>query len=294
MEFALFWGCKIPYFVNQYETSTRAVLGELGIGIVDIEFTCCGYPVRNIHFQSFVLQSARNLALAEKQGVSLLTPCKCCYGSLKKVDFLMKEKISLREEINALLQEEGLSYQGGVEVKHLLTALFHDVGLDAVKERIIKPFKDLKIATHYGCHALRPANVTQFDDPLNPTKFDQLVEATGAESVDWPMKLQCCGNPLWGKNDELSKDLAEKKLKDGKAAGAHYMCVACTYCQIQFDTVQKEIIAERNLNPALPSILYPQLLGLSMGIDEKSLGIHKNELNGEGILQFLAEPTTME
>jgi heterodisulfide reductase subunit B len=288
MKFALFAGCKIPYFVPQYEAASRIVLRECGVELVDIEFNCCGYPVHHLDFNAFVLSSARNLALAEKQGLNVLTPCKCCFGSLKKVEHLLKERDSLREEINATLKEEELKYEGVSEAKHLLSVLFHDVGLEALREKVIRPYQGLKIATHYGCHALRPGNVTQFDDPVAPTKFDQLVEITGAESVDWTMKLQCCGNPLWGKNDALSKDLTEKKLVDGKQAGAHYLCVACTYCQIQFDMVQKMIISERGDALTLPSILYPQLLGLSMGIEGEKLGITMNELNLDGLMTYLS------
>jgi heterodisulfide reductase subunit B len=288
MKFALFQGCKIPYFVPQYETASRAVLRECGVELVDIEFNCCGYPVHHLDFNAFVLSSARNLALAEKEGLNILTPCKCCFGSLKKVAHLLKERDFLREEVNAALREEGLKYEGAIEAKHLLSVLFHDVGVDVIREKVTRPFQGLKIATHYGCHALRPGNVTQFDDPVAPTKFDRLVEITGAESVEWPMKLQCCGNPLWGKNDGLSKDLTEKKLVDGKQAGAHYLCVACTYCQIQFDSVQKQILSEKGNGLTLPSILYPQLLGLSMGIEAEKLGVAMNQIDASGIVKYLS------
>ena len=82
-------------------------------------------------------------------------------------------------------------------------------------------------------------------------------------------------------------DLTEKKLADGKQAGADYLCTACTYCQMQFDTVQKVIHSKRGKNHYLPSILYPQLLGLSMGIDAESLGLALNHLPVSGIEDFL-------
>jgi heterodisulfide reductase subunit B len=110
---------------------------------------------------------------------------------------------------------------------------------------------------------------------------------TGAESIEWPMKLECCGAPLWGINDRLSMDLTLKKLNDGKKSGADYVCAACPYCHIQFDKVQKMILSQRNVNHALPSILYTQLLGLSMGIDKKSLGLEMNEIPISGIEELL-------
>ena len=290
MEYAVFLGCNIPARLNQYETSTRAVLEKLGVGWVDIrDFNCCGYPLRNIDFKVFLLSSARNLALAEKRRLNVMALCKCCYGSLKKADYLMKDNASLRQEVNKTLEKEGLRYEGGVEVKHYLPVLYHEVGLTSIKEKVKKPFKGLKIATHYGCHALRPSQIVQFDDPVSPSLFDQLVEVTGAESITWPMKLECCGAPLWGIHDELSTDLTLKKLKNGRESGADYVCAACTYCQIQFDTVQQMILSRRGLNHPLPSILYPQLLGLSMGIDSGTLGLKMNKIPISEIEQLQTE-----
>ena len=287
MKFALFLGCHIPARLNQYESSARAVLKTLGVEPVGIEaFNCCGYPIRNLDFKTFVLFSARNLALAAKEELNILSLCKCCYGSLKKADHLLKEDASLRRAVNGMLRKEGLAYEGGIQVKHLLSVLYHDVGVTTIKEKIRRPFAGLKIATHYGCHALRPSKIVQFDDPVAPSICDEVVEATGAESIRWPMKLDCCGAPVLGVNDGLSTDLTDRKLKDARRSGADYICAACTYCHLQFDTVQKTMRAKRSEDGFLPSVLYPQLLGLSIGIDRESLGLSMNRVPIEGIEAF--------
>ena len=295
MNFALFLGCNIPARLSQYESSARAISGKLGIELTEIkEFNCCGYPIRNIDFKTFILFSARNLALAEKENLNIVSLCKCCYGSLKKADYLLKENEVLREEINGILAKEGLNYAGAIEVKHLLSVLFHDVGLATIKEQIVRPFEGLKIATHYGCHALRPSKIVQFDDPVAPVIFDRLVEITGAGSIDWSTKLECCGAPLLGINDNLSLDLTQKKLSDGKKSGADYLCTACPYCQMQFDTVQKVNLLKDGSDAQLPAILYPQLLGLSMGIDRETLGLAMNQLPLDGIEDFFVVPEAVE
>jgi len=290
MKYALFLGCTIPARLTQYESSARAVLENLGVELIDIkEFTCCGYPLRNIDFKASILASARNIALAEKESLPILILCKCGFGTLKHADHILKEDSSLRNEINATLKKEGLEYNKGVEIRHLLSALYHDVGSDAIKEKITQPFSGLRIATHYGCHALRPSEITQFDDPVNPTLFDDLVSLTGAESIYWEKRLDCCGAPLTGVNDDLSRDLTEKKLANAKQSGADFLCDACSYCHIQFDTVQSMIINTTGNNNLLPAILYPQLLGLSMGIDEKTLGLAENAIDITSIGGRLSE-----
>ena len=290
MKFALFLGCNIPVRVQQYALSARAVSEKLGIEMIDMaEFKCCGNPIRNVDNRSYLLMAARNLALAEKQGLDMMVLCKCCFGSLKKAAHLMKNDPSLQEDANAMLAAEGLRYTGSVEIKHFLSILYHDIGIKALKEKITRPFKKVKIATHYGCHALRPSNVTRFDNPVAPVLFDALVSATGAHSIDWPLKLECCGSPMLGVNDALSMDLTDRKLADGKRAGAEYLCVVCPYCQMQFDRVQHMMSSLRGANHSLPSIVFPQLLGLAMGIDGNTLGINMNILDISGIESLLAE-----
>jgi heterodisulfide reductase subunit B len=250
MKFALFLGCNIPARLTQYESSTRAVLENLDVELVDIkEFNCCGYPLRNIDFKASILASARNLALSEKENLPILILCKCGFGMLKHAAHILKEDHSLRNEINTTLKKEGLEYKEGVEIKHLLSVLYHDIGIDTIKEKVTRPFKDLKIATHYGCHSLRPSEITQFDDPVNPTLFDNLVALTGAESIYWEKRLDC----------------------------------------IQFDTVQGMINNTTGNNNLLPPILYPQLLGLSLGIDGDTLGLGENKIDITSIKGFLSE-----
>ena len=129
------------------------------------------------------------------------------------------------------------------------------------------------MAAHYGCHILRPHDVVQFDDPVKPTKFEKLIEATGAKTVDWPLRLQCCGEPLWDKNNELSVQLTGKKMANAGQAGADLLCAACTHCQLQFDRVREVLTGSKGEEPPLTSILFSQLLGLGLGLGPSQLGI---------------------
>lgn len=279
MSFALFLGCTIPARLKAYETSSRAVLAELDVGVADIDqFNCCGYPVRNLSFRAFVLASARNLALAEKENLDIMTLCQCCYGSLKKADHILKRDEDLRDNINESLGTEGLKFRGSIEVRDLLSVLHDLTGPEAIRKRVVNPLGNLKVATHYGCHALRPADIVKLDDPDNPVVFDRLVEATGAVSVSWPARLECCGAPLLGVDDELSIHLAHKKLAAGKRAGAELLCVACPYCHLRFETVARDRDSKGHGDKRLQIVLYTQLLGLSYGMDPEVLGLTGPEI----------------
>ncbi len=276
MKTALFRCCVTSMGLSQYETSSNVVLGELGIKFVDIDdFNCCGYPLRNISLRAYLLSSARNLALAEQAGVDILTVCNCCYGSLKYAEHVLKQSSSTREDINASLKSQGLKYSGTASIKHLLSVLHDDLGVETIRKRLKKTLDGLKIATHYGCHLLRPKEVVGFDHGFPPVKFDLLVEAIGAVSVPWVGKYDCCGSPLRGVNDELSTELAGKKLANACQGGAECLTVTCPFCQMQFSKIQKSIIETRALDTAIPCVLYPQLLGLCLGISRERLGIEE-------------------
>jgi len=288
MRFAFFQGCNIPARVSQYADATAAVCNKLDIELLELDpFNCCGYPVRNIDHRAFILSAAKNLAVAERADLDMLVMCKCCYGALKKAEYELGEDQDLKNDINAVLAKEKLHYEGRVAINHLLTVLHRDVGIDKLKPLISNSFNGLQIAVSYGCHALRPSKVTGFDDPVAPKIFDELVELTGAFSVDWTRKLDCCGAPLTGINDRLAMDMAAKKIASARDAGANYLCTACPYSHIQFDWVQNQMAADSENWESLAPILYPQLLGLCMGIDERTLGLSNNRLDLTDISSFL-------
>lgn len=279
MKIAVLRCCSTSIDLLHYESSTNAVLKELGIGTVDVrEFKCCGYPLRNFNFKAYVLASARNLALAEKRSLDVLTVCNCCFGSLKHAEHVLREDPGLRDHVNAALAREGLSYEGRSTARHFLQLLHDDVGVEAIDRRIKRRFHGLKVATHYGCHILRPRNVVEFDNPLSPVKFDRLVEVTGAESIPWPTKLDCCGSPLLGVNDDLALSIMGKKMESARNAGADCLCVTCPYCQFQFGRARRMAGSAVASEGGIPSVLYPQLLGLSLGIKGKALGLKAEEL----------------
>ena len=279
MTYSLFPGCNIPARVPQYLSSATAVLKALNIEATENKsFNCCGYPMRNIDRMSFLTSAARNLALAEREDKDILVLCKCCFGTLKKAEQFIHEEPELRIGVNKILAAEGLEYKGNRQIKHLLSVLYHEVGIPEIKKHISSPFSDLSIAVHYGCHALRPSDITQFDDPVEPVIFDRLVEATGAKSIVWDQKLECCGAPATGINDKLASDITRNKKNSALAGGADFLCTACPYCQMQFDQPHTGKIAP---------VIYSQLLGLAMGMNYKDMNLTNNIMNINHLINFL-------
>lgn len=271
-----FPGCKIAPFLPHYDRSIRAVMAALGIALQDCELNCCGYPMRHQDWAASLLAAARNLALTARAGATLMTPCKCCYGHLKHADYWLQERPDLRRYVNLILKDEGLAWEAGIPVRHILQVLDEERGRDALRNRIRRPLHGLRIAAHYGCHALRPSQVVQFDNPLAPTLFEKLVVATGASAVDWPLRLECCGHPLQGRNADLALKLRTRKIEDAREAGAQLLATACTHCQLQFDNVHDGPDPANSNHP--PAVLYSQILGRALDLPIHELGLEAHIL----------------
>jgi heterodisulfide reductase subunit B len=285
MKYAFFQGCNIPIRIKQYATSTEAVLNKFGIELAVVpDFNCCGYPARNVDEKAYLLPSVRNMAIAEKLNLDILVICNCCFASLQKAKSVMAKDSQLKDELNGYLTKEGLEYSGNVQIKHYLTVLYEEVGTEKIRNQLVNRFKDLNISVIHGCHILRPREITTFDDSFVPRITEELLQVTGVTSLDWRGKLECCGAALAGLNDELSRKLLKEKITGAQAAGADYITPVCSYCHMQFDTTQKNMSGENPSEKLLPVLLYPQLLGLCLGIDEKKLGIEQNStINADDI-----------
>ncbi len=277
MKLAFFQGCNIPIRIEQYALSAEAVLDKLGVQLEIIpEFTCCGYPVRNVDEKAYILPSVRNMAIAEKRGLDIMVICNCCFASLQKARHVLANDQTLADEINILLAKEGLHYKGTTTVKHFLTVLHQDIGIEAIKKQLVSKYTELNLSVIHGCHVLRPREVTTFDDSFVPKITDEIIETIGARSLEWRGKLECCGAALAGINNELSNILLKEKVDGARAAGAGYITPVCSYCHLQFDTAQENLRTASSAGEMLPVLLLPQLLGLCLGIDAQALGIEKN------------------
>ncbi|XPV77527.1 MAG: CoB--CoM heterodisulfide reductase iron-sulfur subunit B family protein [Desulfovibrio sp.] len=270
MKFAYFPGCKIPHHLPEYGESVEAVCKALDIHLKKIEFNCCGWPVRHENELASVFSAARNFALAAKAGLPIMTPCKCCFGNLKYAQARLGEDSELSMQVQGLLEKEGLSLPDSIEILHFLTCLDRYVGVEKIHEKVVNPLTDIKVACHYGCHALRPANVTGFDDPLSPTVFERCIEALGAEVLDWELRLECCGHPLRGRDDTISDLLMRKKFENAAAVQADMIATGCTYCQLQFVGERKRLEGLIDIGPLPKSVLVSELIARALNLPVKS------------------------
>jgi heterodisulfide reductase subunit B len=215
--------------------------------------------------------------------LDILAICGACSGSLKHVKHDLDHNDELRAEVNKILEEEGLKYTGTVQVKHLLQIFREDIGYDAIKTAVVNPYKDIRLAAHYGCHVTRPEEIVQVDDAENPTIIDRIIEAAGGTAVDYNGKTRCCGGPLLAMDEEVGNAIGRDKIENIRNENADGIVTACVFCDIQLTQVQ--FGPEAGDKPKIPVITLPQFLGPALGIDFDSLGIHLNKISPMPILE---------
>lgn len=284
MKYAFFVGCTTLSRLPGYEKSARKVAEKLGVELLDMPGSgCCGTTyLETLDHKTGLAVAARNIAIAEEMGLDVVTICNGCTEVLTKANRELKENQELRAEVNDVLAEAGKEFKGTVEVKHYVRMLKEDVGLDAIQEKMEKSFRGLKVASHYGCHMLKPKEILMSDDPENPTVLDDLVATTGAEPIDYPNKLECCAGPVMGVRENVTWSVGLDKVKTVKQYG-DALVTACPFCYLTYERCQ--LMQEEN--PNLPVLHIPQLLGLAMGLDTDELGIGHNKVPSTVVLERL-------
>jgi heterodisulfide reductase subunit B len=272
-KYAFFLGCIAPLRYPGIEKSTREVFNALGVELVDLKgANCCPAPgvIKSFSRATWLASAARNLALAEKAGLDIITVCNGCYGSLFDAAHELHEDKDMLEEVNKILAEIGLKYSGETKVRHFAEVLYKEVGIEKIKKAVKKP-ADYDVAAFYGCHFLKPSKLKQLDDSENPKILDELIEAVGATSILRKQKARtmCCGagGGLRSQFGETALKFTKANLEIMKNSGAEMIVDVCPFCHLQFDAGQKDS------GFAFPVLHLSQLYGIAMGMDVKNLGI---------------------
>lgn len=276
MKYAFFPGCVLDAAAKEAYIATARVARELGIELVEISgWTCCGAShVQDVDELTAAAINARNIALAEQMGLPVMTVCNTCTLMLRKSKHALDN--GLKDKVNNIIGKTGIEYTGTSEVTHLLWALIRDYGLDNLQKKVVRPLKGLKVAGYYGCHILRPPQIMNFEDYAKPYSLDALIEALGAQPVEFDAKLKCCGfHAVFPAEDSVHKMTGESNLS-AINAGADCMVTPCPLCQMQLDMYHPEGKAAVKTDKDIPVLHLSQLIGLALGLSPDALGMKRH------------------
>jgi len=275
VEIGYYPGCALHGSSNDYEASVRSCMKKLQFELKELDdWICCGATAaHNINKKLAVALPARNLAIAERDGITeVLAPCPMCSMELLQVRNKLRESESLRKEMSDIVESP---VSGTTEVLNLIQ-IFQRIGQEKLESLVAKKLEGYNPACYYGCLLTRPPKDLQFDDCEQPSSMETLLQSLGAEPVDWNYKTECCGAGLTLADDSVVIDLTGKILRNAKKHGANCMVVACPMCHVNLDMKQSAIEKKLGEKLNLPVYYLSDLVGLALGLSVQELRIDKH------------------
>jgi len=290
-KYALFLGCTIPLKLPHFEKAFRDVASILGVGLEEMEgVSCCPEPVamQSLNVDTWVTMGARNLCIAEKMGLNILTICSGCYETLKTVSVLLEEDEEYLKKINGILKKIGYHYSGKTKVFHFVELFVQPKWLEKMENLVSKPLDDLTLAVHYGCHLVRPSKIMQFDHPEKPEKIDLILQTLGAKTIDFANKLECCGFCA-RLQDEIGDKLVEDKMTelcelDDEVDG---MIAVCPACVTQYDRKERMIARKKGKELDIPVLYLPEIMAVALGVALEDLKLTQRSVKPNKLIEKL-------
>jgi len=277
MRYSYYPGCSLHSTGIAYDKSVRATFKALGAELLEIEdWNCCGATAyMSVKETVACVVSARNLALAEKAGLDIVVPCSACFTVLNKTRSLVLEMPEFRKNVEACLEEAGMSCQFDLRIRHPLEVIINDIGLEAVRERVQRKLEGLRVACYYGCQIVRPERALEEDTEV-PMGLDDLMNAIGATAVDYPPKVRCCGGMLVATFEEVAQRLCDELYSRAREQNADCITTTCPLCQANLDMLQHGQTGNGKTAAPVPVLYFTQLMGLALGCSEREVGLQHN------------------
>lgn len=278
-EFAFFPGCVLSQAAKESKISLEAIAPILGIKLHEIPgWSCCGASqTQDVDAIASLVANARNIALAEKMKMPILTTCSTCFLTLTRAKNALDA--GMKDKINTYLKEGGMQYSGSSEIESLLWILYEN--LDTLKSKVKKPLSNLKVALFYGCHSLRPQKELKQESSTNPKSFEAVVNALGAEIVPFEKRLDCCGFHATYPAEKSVQKMSSQIVNNADANKADCVVTPCPLCQMQLDIYQERFQEATNSKARKPIIHLSQLVGLALGLSGKEVGLDYNVIDAE-------------
>ena len=278
---AYYPGCSLHSTAAEFNASAKAVCKALNMDLIEPHgWVCCGSTAAHRADPEAALRlPLHNLTLVEQSGFSEVTmPCAACFNRHKAAQYELRQGDSSHVAAGASAEN---AYQGTVQVSTLIESITRHVGPDAIHARVQRPLTGLRVVSYYGCLLTRPPQVTEAAHPENPVDMDKLLDALGAEVVDWSYKTSCCGAAHALTRPDIVLKLSGDLIAHAREAGADMMVVACPLCHLNLDARQFQM----KVDDPMPILYFTQLMALALGLPKKAAALQKNLVDPRPLLR---------
>ena len=289
MRFAYYPGCSARSTCAELNEATHRVATRLGLALTQLESaTCTGArELRAIDPIGFFTLNVRILALAEREGLPLMTICNTCTLNLLDAHAAFVDDPELAQKVNGALADEGLRYSGRTRISHFLWVLYEDIGVERLRDLVVRPLNGLSVAAFYGCHITRPPQRYGFVDSRNNVALERLAELLGCRPIDYSGRTECCGFHTAAHDERVAIKLTGQHIKSARSGGAKAMVTPCPLCHTVLDGFQREIEKDMGETLDMPVLHLPQLVGLALGLTPEELRLDRHMVSAQAIESFL-------
>jgi heterodisulfide reductase subunit B len=285
MQYPYFPGCTLYTKAKKMDDAARAASRLLDVELEELpDWTCCGATFPLVKDQHIALAAPTRILANTKDlgGDKLVALCSVCFNVLKRTNHVMRTDEERRGKVTEFIE---MDYHGETEVLHYLQILRDDIGFEALAEKVKKPLTGLKIACYYGCLLLRPVKEIGLDNMEDPTIFEDFVRALGAEPVEFPFKVECCGAFQTVHSMDVATRCSKDILHSARSNGADMVITTCPLCHFNLDDRQPEIEKQERNFEAIPVVYFTQALALALGLPPEDLGFERNLIDPLPVLR---------
>ena len=275
-------GCSLHSLAKEFDASFRAAAAGLGFELLEPKgWTCCGAsPAHHVDHYLGVKAPLVNLALLEASGFrEVVAPCAACFNRFRAAAHEARQDPELKARVD---EEMEYRYEDTVAVRSISDWLANGIGVEAIRQRVVRPLSGLKVVSYYGCLLTRPPEITGHPHPEYPMELDRVCEALGAESLAWDDKTVCCGGSLAVPAKDVMLRLSQNIVEHAQSVGADAIVVACPLCDSNLDNRQQQM---KTLGRQTPVLYVTQLMALAFGLGEKATGFRRKLVDPRPMLR---------
>ena len=295
-EYSFYPGCSSERnaSASNYMVSVESMCKTLDIKLNEIpDWNCCGASIGYAEGGELPrhAMNARNIALSDQHNPNqdIVATCAACWLGAKESQERIAHSGELLADINTILAEAGLKYEGKQPIRHMVEVLIEDLGYDELAKPVKKPLEGIKIAGYVGCQTNRPFGVVG-ESFENPKYLDKLTETMGAQALDkYEEKVTCCGGALAFSEPEKSQAQIKKIIESAYDHGADMIVTPCPVCQMNVEVYQGQINKTYGTKFKMPVVYYSQLMTVAYGGSAKEAGLDGNIIRATQLEQIASK-----
>jgi heterodisulfide reductase subunit B len=115
--------------------------------------------------------------------------------------------------------------------------------------------------------------------------LDKLIQATGAEAVDFDFKTKCCGGYLVVTQPDVAVKCVRRIVDNARDCGADLMTATCPLCHYNVDALQQELMKQDPKFKPVPILYFPKLVGLALGMPAEGLAFDYGKVDARPVLK---------